>query len=175
MTIPAGQREDRPVISPESLPDVELREPYRPRSVTFLELWQPNGWIVKLYGLAYQHDAPDPSIIEAAKQAAAEALPQPPRNDERYGIGFVIIHQGQDACWLLLDWWGYESVLHHRLLMAPLGLTAPFDAPPPNVAACVWELPILLFERNAWVASVMSDTPGGGIDAYLAERLVGAV
>lgn len=60
-------------------------------------------------------------------------------------------------------------------LMAPLEATELFGAPPPYAAACVWELPILMFERNAWVATVMSDMPGGGIDAYLAERLVGAI
>jgi hypothetical protein len=155
-----------------SLPSIELREPYRPRTATFLELWQPNDWLVKLYGLAYERETPDPATVTAAKHAATTALPHPARTNDRYGIAIVIVHQGQDACWLLIDWWGHESVLHHRLLMAPLGKDDGYRDPPPDVAACVWELPLLMFERDAWVTTVMS---GGSIADYLSRRYAGPV
>jgi hypothetical protein len=32
-----------------------------------------------------------------------------------------------------------------------------FREPPPNATACVWELPLLTFERDAWVINVMGD------------------
>lgn len=35
-------------------------EPYVPRSVSFLELLEHDGWRVTLYGIAYGRDRPDP-------------------------------------------------------------------------------------------------------------------
>lgn len=152
------------------LPVVATREPYRPRSIRFLELWRPNGWLVKLYGVTYGGEFPAGEVVAAAKAAAADELPQPPRDGNRYGVAVVIVHQGQDACWLLIDWWGHESILHHRLLMAPLKDERKFGAPPPDVTACVWEFPVLMFERDAWVATVLAED-GAGVANYLERRL----
>jgi hypothetical protein len=159
----------------ESLPTVSLREPYRPRRVRFLELWRPDGWLVKLYSIAYKGQEPTPATVEAAKRAAAEALPQPARSDDRYGVAVVIVHRGQDACWLLIDWWGQESVLYHRPLVAPLDSDGQFEPTPPDVTACVWELPLLMFERDAWVRTVLSEDEGPDVGRYLECRFDGTV
>jgi hypothetical protein len=98
-----------------------------------------------------------------------------PRNDDRYGIAVVIVHHGQDACWLLVDWWGRESVLHHRLLTAPLPGDGSFHPAPPELAACVWELPLLMFERNAWVETVLADPARSDVGRYLERRFHGEV
>lgn len=157
------------------LPLVKLREPYRSRNARFLELWRPGEWLVKLYGIAYEGEVPPPAVVEAAKRAAADALPQPARNENRYGVGIVIVHQGQDACWLLVDWWGDESVLHHRLLRAPLPGAGQFEPAAPDLAACVWELPLLMFERDAWVATVLTDHEHPDVARYLEQRFDGAI
>lgn len=155
-------------VPPEKfLPSVKLRQSYRPRTARFLEIWRPDEWLVKLYGLAYEEDFPPTATVEAAKRAAARVLPQPARSEDRYGIAFVIVHQGQDANWLLVDWWGSESVLHHRPLTAPLSGEGPFEPTPPGVTACVWELPLLMFERDAWVKTVLSDRDHPDVAGYL--------
>jgi hypothetical protein len=158
-----------------SPPRVRVRQAYRPRNVRFLELWQPDDWLVKLYGLAYDRDRPAAATIAAAKRAAARALPRPARSDDRYGIAVVIVHHGQDACWLLVDWWGQESVLHQRLLTAPLPGDGSFHPAPPELAACVWELPLLMFERNAWVETVLADAARSDVGRYLGRRFQGEV
>jgi hypothetical protein len=165
---------DTTVGPPESLPTISLREPYRPRRVRFLELWRPDGWLVKLYDIAYKGQAPRLATLEAAKRAAEKALPQRARTHDRYGVAIVIVHRGQDACWLLIDWWGQESVLHHRPLVAPLESDGPFEAPPPDVTVCVWELPLLMFERDAWVKTVLSDE-GPDVGRYLEHRFNGTI
>jgi hypothetical protein len=158
----------------DSLPAMRLRGAYRPRRARFLELCEAEGWLVKLYGIAYEGDGPPSSSVEAAKRAAGEALPQPARTDDRYGIAVVIVHEGQDACWLLIDWWGDESILHHRMLMAPLGGADAFQPAPPDVTACVWELPLLVFERDAWVATVLGED-GPDLRRYLDCRFDGSI
>ena len=161
--------------STTALPSIKLREPYRPRQARFLELWQTEGWLVKLYGLAYHGDEPEAAVVAAAKRAAAEALPQPARSEARYGLAIVIVHQGQDACWLLIDWWGHESILHHRLLMASLDGVKSFGAPPPDVTACVWELPLVMFERDAWVSAVLATEGAPDVARYLEQRFDGLI
>jgi ketosteroid isomerase-like protein len=158
----------------EALPTVRAREPYRPRSARFIELWQPDGWLLKLYGLAYEGERPRAEVVEAAKRSARAALPRPGRTHDRYGVGFVIVHDGQDACWLLIDWWGNESVLHHRPLTAPLSAPQEFHPVPRDVAACVWELPLLAFERDAWVSAVLTDNEPD-VGRYLECRFDGVV
>ena len=95
-------------------------EPYHERRVRSMGIWEEAGWRIKLYGIAYRGDSPRPGVVEAAKRVAASALPQPPVTGDRYGVGFLIVHEGRDGCWCLIDWWGEEDILFHRLFAAPL-------------------------------------------------------
>jgi hypothetical protein len=154
---------------------IELRQPYEQRSVRRLELWAHDDWLLKVYGLAYRGEAPPSNVVGAAKRAAAVTLPMPAQTRDRYGVGFLVVHEGQDARWLLVDWWGFESVLHHRLFRAPLEGEPEFKRAPDAVTACVWELPILAFERDAWVETVLSDPERPDVPAYLERRLEGRI
>jgi hypothetical protein len=46
---------------------------------------------------------------------------------------------------------------------------------PDPLIACVWELPILAFERDAWVETVLSDAKRPDVPAYLERRLEGRI
>jgi len=72
-----------------------LKETYQKRSIKHLELWEDNGWRIKLYGITHESRQSEPELIEAAKAAAQEHLPQPAVNPHRYGLGFIGIHQGR--------------------------------------------------------------------------------
>jgi hypothetical protein len=154
---------------------IGLRQSYEQRSVRHLETWAHDGWLLKVYGLAYRGEAPPSHVVDAAKRAAAWTLPMPPQTPDRYGLGFLVVHEGQDARWLLVDWWGFESVLHHRLFWAPLEGEPEFKRAPDPVTACVWELPILAFERDAWVETVLSDAERPNVPGYLERRLEGKI
>lgn len=65
---------------------------YQTRPIRFQELWEPNGWRIKVYGIAYARDAPDDRLARAIKRAALDTLPTPAVNDYRYGLGFVCAH-----------------------------------------------------------------------------------
>jgi hypothetical protein len=140
-----------------------------------LEIWEHDGWLLKVYGLAYRGDRPPTDVVDAAKRVAAETLPLPAETPDRYGVGFLVVHEGQDARWLLVDWWGFESVLHHRLFMASLDGEPEFEPAPDPLMACVWELAILAFERDAWVETVLTDAKRPDVPAYLSRRLEGPV
>jgi len=43
-----------------------LSEPYQPRSIRFLELWQDQGWSMKVYYITYQRPVPRTDLIHVS-------------------------------------------------------------------------------------------------------------
>ena len=44
-----------------------------------------------------------------------------------------------------------------------------------DTVACVWDLAVIGFEREAWLEAVLSNPRGPDVEAYLARRLSGEV
>ena len=91
-------------------------------------------------------------------------------------MGTLIIHEGNDANFVLLDHWAGENMLHHQVfasaLERPLELT---DFAHTKLAMCVWELHVLAFERQAWIDTVLRQPEQPDFDGYLALQLEGDV
>jgi hypothetical protein len=159
-----------------TLRQIKVRGAYRPRPVTPLGLWESEGWIVKAYGITYQGGGePRHEIVSAAKEIALAALPKPAQSDGRYGLGFAIVHEGQDACWLLLDWWTDECIIEQQMFSAPLDNPLAFEPVARPPVGCVWELAVHAFERDVWVETILTHPEKPDIDGYLARRLAGPV
>lgn len=151
---------------------IVLCAPYATRSIRFLELWETQGWRMKVYGIRYRGDVPDNDVVAAAKQLTAQCLPVPAVANERYGVGWIIAHQARDANWLLIDWWTDENALMHHLYMSPLEQPDQLThVSPTGLTACVWELRVVGFERQAWIDCVLASPGGPDLAAYLACRL----
>lgn len=155
---------------------MSIRRNYRPRPIRFLELSLRKGWRLKVYGIRYQGDEPrelpEPALVEAAKGLAFDELEQPAKAQDRYGVGFLIVHQGENRNWVLLDWWYDSEILKQRLYSSPQ--ERPLDIQPVTQAdllACTWELAVHAFERQAWVDLVLNNPSGPDLDAYCDRRL----
>jgi hypothetical protein len=150
---------------------MRLQEPYQTRPLRFLELWTPGDWRLKLYGIAYRGETPRPALVEAARRVARDVLPQPAITDDRYGVGFVGVHDGRGANFVFVDWWAAENELHHHVFISPGDRP---DALAPQTAsdpiACVWDLAVLTFERTAWLETVLTNPAGPDLAAYLDRR-----
>lgn len=163
-----------PLRAPESreVSIPRLLEPYAPRSIRFLELWEDGGWRIKVYGIAYQGAEPAPQLLAAARAAARARLPRPAVTADRYGVGFLGVHQGRGVNFVFVDWWAAENELHHHVYVsaadAPTTLT---DVTHTGQAACVWDLRVIGFERDAWVEAVLANPLGPDLESYLARRL----
>ncbi len=149
---------------------LELQEPYQARPIRFLELWRESGWRLKVYGIAYQRPLPRPELIEAAKAVVRphllEALPK------CYGVGFLGVHDGRGANFVFLDFWADENELHHHVYVSPTDKPAQLEyVTPTGLAACVWDLRVLCFERQAWIDAVLANPTGPDLERYLACRL----
>ena len=155
---------------------IELRERYRTRAIRSHGLWSPDGWRLKVYGIAYAGETARDETVEAVKRRAVEVLPSEPRGGGRYGVGFIGAHDGRAGCFGFVDWWADENELHHRAFAGPL--ESPDEiAPMPEDGsmACAWDLAVIAFERQAWVESVLANPHGPNLEAYLEKRMNASV
>lgn len=151
---------------------VQLVGAYRARPIRFLELWEESGWRMKVYWISYQGPEAKPKLVAAAKQVARQQLPQPAVTPSRYGVGFLGVHEGRGLNFVFVDWWADENELHHHWYSSPPEKPEALESgSPTGQLACVWDLRVLGFERQAWVETVLANPNGPDLEAYLARRL----
>jgi len=132
---------------------------FQTRKTTFLKVVTYRDWQIKLYTINATTKIED-SIVERI----LTHLPTPALTQNRYGIGFLIIHQGMVANWFLLNWWGFEDIIHQQLFNSPVD---DFDNVKPiedkTIMVCIHELAIYHFETKAWKKWVLlPETPDFG-------------
>ncbi|RIY00734.1 hypothetical protein D3218_09985 [Aureimonas flava] len=129
-------------------------ETYRPRASGTLGHWRAGSAQVKAYAIRADGDPLGDDLQRAARDlVGAEDL-------GGAELGFAIVHRGEEAVWLLLHWWMPGGMLAERLWRRPLDGTAAFEPVDRPLMACVWELPVIGFERDAYVETVMAGRSG---------------
>ena len=133
--------------------------PYQPRRYQRLGLWTAGPLLLKAYGITWR-DQPGPPVElqQAAREHVSQALPPHADAEGHHGLGFAVLHEGQQGTWLLMDWWAHNDICCQRLAHSAEGSLrfAPVDRP---LHACVWEAVVLGFERDAWVATTLTTHP----------------
>ncbi|MET3290081.1 UNVERIFIED_CONTAM: hypothetical protein ABID98_002651 [Brevibacillus sp. OAP136] len=151
---------------------IKLTEEYKKRAVRFLELWNHSGWSLKMYGIAYEGEFPRQRLVDAAKEFAQKHLPEVAGTDRHYGVGFIGVHDGHGGSFIFIDWWSDENELNHHVYVASHESPDSFTYMTPHgLIACVWDLKILSFEREAWLQCVLNNPEGPNLEDYLAARL----
>jgi hypothetical protein len=146
--------------------------PYEKRPIRFLELWQHAEWRIKVYGIAHGVATPGTVLVDAAKAAARQRLAAVDSSIRHYSVGFLGIHEGRTASFVFVDWWAEENELHHHVYISPTDNPARLTySTPSGLAACVWDLRVMAFERQAWLDTVLKRGEGPDFDAYLQARL----
>ena len=139
-------------------------EPYKPRAFRFIELCRFGKWQMKLYAIACLGEFPRTELLAAAKKIAAIELVKFEPND--FYLGFIGVHDGRNAAFIFVDFWGNENELFHRVFLSrgdkfadlsPAGDSAP--------SVCVWDLALQSLERAAWIKHVLlkADAPDSGV------------
>ena len=146
--------------------------PYQQRAIRFLGPWEHAGWRLKVYGIAYGRPSPRVELVKAAKQVAAERLASVPESMQHYSVGVLGVHDGRTANFVFVDWWADENELHHHVYVSPADEPARLTyATPSGLAACVWDLRLMAFERQAWIDAVLKRPGGPDVEAYLRHTL----
>lgn len=143
-------------------------EPYVKRPVQFLQQVSSEDRRIKVYGISAKSESLPEALVSEGIKSVLPHLPQPALAEQRYGAGFLIVHQGTMRNWFLLDWWEYEDILFHRLFSSPLDESGSITAEPDrSVVACVHELRIINFESEAWIKAVLRKDCEPNFDEYL--------
>ncbi|EEF62684.1 hypothetical protein [Pedosphaera parvula] len=147
-------------------------QPYKTRPIRFLELWQEGEWRIKVYSIAYERLTARAELVEAAKTVAREKLATVPSTLQHYSVGFLGVHDGRTSNFIFVDWWAEENELHHHVYVSPSNDPARLTyMTPTGLAACVWDLRVMAFERKAWVDCVLRNYKSPDLEAYLQQRL----
>ncbi|MER0239655.1 hypothetical protein ABRA89_16140 [Fulvimarina sp. MAC8] len=107
-------------------------------------------------------------------KTAAKKLPRVEQSDDEAGLGFVILHFGEHANWLLIDRWVFGDSLKQANLRS--ALTAPTEfvrVEDTELMVCVWEAAVIDFERRAFIETMMTTEPDES--RYLSTILNGEV
>ncbi|WP_185035781.1 hypothetical protein [Streptomyces candidus] len=142
------------------------------------------GRHVKRYLVAADRTALTPAVEEAAYAILPELLPEP---DGTPPATFVVLHKGGDSgAYLNAYSWTWDNALYFGGAAAGQpALGCPDEDPTHFVVldrsliGCVWELPPLLHERDAWVRHMLDPHPPSPsglparLDAYLADVMPG--
>lgn len=111
---------------------------------------------------------PRHDLVLAAKRVAAERLASIASSIRHYSVGFLGIHDGRTANFVFVDWWADENELHHHVYVSPSDdPNALAYRTPTGLAACVWDLRVIEFERQAWLMNVLRNSNGPDLEAYL--------
>ena len=109
-------------------------------------------------------------MIGRGRQIAELVFTRDPKTNS-YGLGYIIFHEGRLANWLLLDWWADEIQIWHHLYRSDLANPAGFERVTSDLIACIWELRLIAFEREAWIETMLKSPDRPDVRRYLAARL----
>jgi hypothetical protein len=153
---------------------VEIKNSYQKRPIRFLEVMTVDGWQVKMYSISVKKTLVDASWIESARQQLPEWLNKSGNHTlPTYKIATLIIHEGKEGCFAIINWWVDENMLQLYVYLADYNTLINFRLFSDNgIVTCVWEMAVLWFERNAWVDSVLKH-PGdpNAVKNYLARQM----
>ena len=147
-------------------------DPFVMRPTKFINQVNSEGWRIKIYGISTKSLPLPQEVVSEGMKSVLSHLPQPALTEQRYGVGFLIIHQGTMRNWYLLDWWEKEDIIHHKLFSSPLDEPSAISTEPDKtLIACVHELRVINFESEAWIKTVLCRDNKPSFESYLDLRL----
>jgi hypothetical protein len=96
--------------------------------------------------------------------------PWPQPAGSHHQAGFVIIHRGREAVWLMVHLWQADILIqfaYQATLLNPVDFS-PLRAD--GFCGCVWELEVVRHERDAWVECAMG-SDDASMDSYFNNNL----
>jgi hypothetical protein len=127
---------------------------YTPRPIRFAGLERARGHTLKRYHIQYGVAPWRETDFNAGWHAALHALPPADPPVGRPGLGFVILHQGCGADYIVLAWWDRQNELPIRVFVRDNQAWRPAQG---GEGVCVWDLNVIAWERNAYVQTVLSN------------------
>jgi hypothetical protein len=132
--------------------------PYQPRPLAFLGVESVAEYRLKVYAISYGDEPFSRDRFAGGWALASKELPQPGVAAQRPGVGFAILHQGKTGDYLILCWWDRENELPTQVFVKDTDGWRPARA---GESFCVWDLRVIWWEREAYIATVLAGREGG--------------
>lgn len=150
-----------------SVASTSLKSTYSPRAAWFEDVVDCGPLKIKLNIIQANSAHPvSAALIDKVREKIGSVSLRIPA--EHRDAGFAVLHQGEEAVWLLLHWWLDGGITTRILWRAPLNGAVNFIDADPLLMACVWELSVIDFERRAWMKTAMAGQP---VSSYLTNKL----
>jgi hypothetical protein len=137
---------------------------YQPRPLDFLGVESVAGHRLKVYAIRHGGQPFDRGQFAGGWELATLALPQPDVAAGRPGVGFAILHQGATSDYFVLSWWDGQIELPTRVSVRGPEGWRPASG---GESFCVWDLRVMWWEREAYVATVLAGRLDG-VEVYRA-------
>ena len=133
-------------------------QPYVPRPIRCHGVRPLAGYRLKDYSIVYGGQQIDWLDFARGFELVLRLLPSPAVATGRPGVGFRIAHQGRTARYAVLAWWDHDNELPIRI--AVRRGDEEWRLAEGSESICVWDLQVLAFERDAYVATLLSGEAG---------------
>ena len=137
---------------------------FTPRRTLVIDTVSMQGWQLKVHAITMRGPLPD-SVVAAALAQMEPELPEV----EAPGVGFVIIHDGEQAVWLLCNHWHDDIIIQTVHRAGHTNPTKFVPVPRGGPTACVHELKIHYHEAHALIDHILTP-PEPDVQAYLADH-----
>lgn len=145
----------------KSISPIPISQRYQRRQFAFNGWWDIENIKFKVYTIhGTRHHTIEEGLIDHSKNFVDMHLPNCLIEESpHHGCGFIIIHQGEVADWLLVHWWVDQDICLHFLAQKLPDSPVFISAEARRFYACVWEQVVINHEKNAWVRLLQSTQP----------------
>ncbi|HNG94709.1 MAG TPA: hypothetical protein PLB32_18045 [Acidobacteriota bacterium] len=146
---------------------------YRPRKIQLNRRLAINNWNVKVYTITHQSRFESVVTLQSAIARLPGWLEKSRATGfETHGVAFLIVHEGLDGVWTLINWWMCDELLQSLTFFTSYKTPTEFQPfPQEGFAACVWELEVIVFERSMWIEHILKKADTPSFDQYLQASL----
>ena len=132
-----------------------------------------DGWNVKVYQITYRLKFESKETLDKAVLNLHTWLEKSKTLDfETYRTAFLIVHEGRDGVWTLLNWWTGGEMLRSITFYTDYSKPKEFRMlPKEGFMACVWEMAVTSFEREMWIEHILKKAGSPDFTAYFEARL----
>lgn len=146
---------------------------YQPRKIEFERLAVIDDWNIKVYTITPRREFESKIALENAIAKLPKWLEKSKTlGFETYRSAFLIVHEGRDGIWSLVNWWLGGNMLHSKTFYTDFKNPDEFRSlPSEGFMACVWEMPVIGFEREMWIEFVLKKAEKPDFKGYLTQHL----
>ena len=152
-------------------------EQYKPRRVKFEKIAQAGDWKVKVYSITKNEKFRSVQVLENATANLKAWLKISNKLESpTYDIATLIVHEGRDAVWTLVNWWTGGEMLQNITFWTDRRFPDRFDIYPKDGSmACVWEMSVIVHERKAWIRHILKNADAPKFEDYLHDTISGII